>query len=237
MGCQAKAKEQGLPMPIGPKCPLNNASRKLLISGIHLNNATMIGRRRNNNTRMARQMSRPTESDRASSENESKGIHAPTNTNAAVLRSRSMTEENTEASVCLLKKPSQAKAVPHANDARRSSEPIRLVVPTVRSARDTYCATYDCRSMRSLRSQNFMRCRKPNPRMEPHITLSTIWSVQDTLIDVDGRGNWVCTEPQGEEPIFDRLSSCAVEREIEREVQKRVRCAIVTTRLGSKQMP
>ena len=182
-------------MPIGPKCPLNKASRKLLISGIHLNNPSMMGRRRNNTTRMAMQMSRQTESERDLSENESNGIHAPTYTNAAVLRSRSMTEEKTEASVCLLKKPSQAKAVPHANEARRSSEPRRLVVPTVRSESETYWATYDCRSMRSLRSQNFMRCRKLYPRIEPHMTLSTIWSVQRTLINVDEKSNWTCTEP------------------------------------------
>src|SRR6266404_4699120 len=180
---------QSSPMPIGPKCPLNNASRKLLMSGIHLNSPSMIGRRRNNNTRTAIQMSRPTESERVLSENESNGIHAPTYTNAAVLRSRSMTEEKTEASVCLLKKPSQAKAVPQANEARRSSGPRRVVVPTVRSASEMYCATYDCRSMRSLRSQNFMRCREPYPRIEPHMTLRTIWSVQSTLIDVNEKGN------------------------------------------------
>src|SRR6267154_5175431 len=182
---------QNSPMPIGPKCPLNNASRKLLMSGIHLNSPSIIGRRRNNNTRTAMQMSRPTERERVSSENESNGIHAPTYTNAAVLRSRSMTEEKTEASVCLLKKPSQAKAVPQANEARRSSGPRRVVVPTVRSASEMYCATYDCLSMRSLRSQNFMRCRKPYPRIEPHMTLSTIWSVRHTLmlIELDEKGN------------------------------------------------
>ena len=146
---------------MGPKCPLNSASRRLLISGIHLNSAMITGRRRSNSTRIETHMSRLTESERVSSENESKGIHAPTNTNAAVLRSRSMTEEKTDASVCLLKNPSQAKAVPHTKEARRSSEPRRVVVPTVRSAREMYCATYDCRSIRSLRSQNFMRCRKP----------------------------------------------------------------------------
>src|SRR6267154_6498091 len=178
-------------MPIGPKCPLNNASRKFLISGIHLNNPSMIGRRLNNNTRMAMQISRQVDSERVLSENESNGIHAPTYTNAALLRSRSTTEENTEASVCLLKKPSQEKAVPHAKEARRSSGPRRVVVPTVRSASEMYCATYDCLSMRSLRSQNFMRCRKPYPRIEPHMTLSTIWSVRHTLmlIELDEKGN------------------------------------------------
>ena len=69
------------------------------------------------------------------------GIHAPTNTNAAMLNSRSMTELKTEASVCLLKKPSQAKAVPQAKAARRSSEPSNVVTPIVSIARDTYCAT------------------------------------------------------------------------------------------------
>ncbi len=172
-------------MPIGPKCPLNNASRKFLISGIHLNNPSMIGRRRNNNTRTATQTNRPTESERVLSVNESNGIHAPTYTNAALLRSRSMTEEKTEASVCLLKQPSQEKAVPHTKEARRSSVPRRVVVPTVRSASEKYCATYDCRSMRSLRIQNFMRCRKLYPSIEPHMTLSTIWSEQHMLMDVD----------------------------------------------------
>ena len=161
-------------MPIEPKCPLNNASRRLLISGIHLNNPSMIGRRRSSNTRTVTQMSRPTERERILSENELNGIHAPTYTNAAVLRSGSMTEEKTEASVCWLKKPSQAKVVPHANEARRSSRQRRLVVSTVRSASEIYCATYDCQSIRSLRSQNFMRCGKPYPIIEPHMTLSTI---------------------------------------------------------------
>jgi hypothetical protein len=147
----------------------------------------MIGRRLNNNIRMAIQISRHMDSDRVLSENESKGIHAPTYTNAALLRSKSMTEENREASVCLLKKPSQEKAVPHANEAR-SSAPRRVDVPTVRSASEMYCATYDSRSMRSLRSQNFMRCRILNPSNEPHMTLRTIWSEQRMLIVVDKGG-------------------------------------------------
>ena len=125
-------------MPMGPKWPLNSASRRLLISGIHLYNPMMIGKRRSNNTGTAMDMRRPTERESSWSENELNGIQAPTYTNAAVLSSKSMTEEKTEASVCLLKKPSQANAVPQTKEARISSEPRILVVPTVRRASEIY---------------------------------------------------------------------------------------------------
>ena len=57
---------------------------------------------------------------------------------AATLNKVSMTLLNTLSSVCLLKKPSQAKAVPQANAARRSSQPRMVVTPMVRMARERY---------------------------------------------------------------------------------------------------
>ena len=81
---------------------------------------------------------RQTESVRVSFEKSLKGIQAPTKTKAAMLKSKSMTEEKTDSSVCLLKKPSQANAVPQEKAARRSSEPSSVVAPIVSIARDTY---------------------------------------------------------------------------------------------------
>jgi len=69
------------------------------------------------------------------------GVHAPVKTIAATLESRSITDEKTAASVCLLKNPSHANAVPQQNVANRSSEPSNVVVPIVSKANDTYCAT------------------------------------------------------------------------------------------------
>jgi len=51
---------------------------------------------------------------------------------------KSITLENTAASVCRLKKPSQAKAAPAAKAANKSSEPIRVVTPFANIAKDTY---------------------------------------------------------------------------------------------------
>ena len=59
---------------------------------------------------LAMDMRQPTERENSGSENELNGIQVQMNTNTAELRNKLMTEEKTEASVCLLKKPSQAKA-------------------------------------------------------------------------------------------------------------------------------
>ena len=128
-------------MPMGPKWPLKTASRRLLTSGIHLYSAIIAGSLRSTSTRIAITTSRQTESDSSGLSNCVNGVHAPTNTNAATLNSKSITDENTACSVCLLKKPSHANAVPHEKAARRSSEPSIVVVPMVSSASETYCAT------------------------------------------------------------------------------------------------
>lgn len=130
---------------------------------------------------------RHTLSDSSASAKSLNGIQAPTKTNAATLNNKSMTELNTEASVCLLKNPSHAKAAPQENAARRSSEPMREVVPIVSIAKDTYCATYDCLSMRSLRSQNFMRCLKPYPIRAPITMPSTTWSFRRDRCEHNGQ--------------------------------------------------
>ena len=118
-----------------------------------------------------------------------KGIQAPTKTKAAMLNKRSITDENTDSSVCLLKKPSQAKAAPHENAARRSSEPRSVVVPMVSIASDTYCATYDCLSMRSFDSQNRIRCRNPQPSKAPKTMPKITWSVNVCgTMPIDQRG-------------------------------------------------
>ena len=146
-----------VPIPMGPKCPLKMASLKVLMSGIHRYRAITMGSRRRRRTRIAMTIRRHTESESSALAKSLKGIHAPTKTKAATLNSKSMTDENTDSSVCLLKKPSQAKAAPQQKAARRSSDPRSVVAPIVSNASETYWATYDCRSMRSLRSQNFMR--------------------------------------------------------------------------------
>ena len=128
-------------MPIGPKCPLKIASRKFFTSGIHLYSAIMTGSRRKRMTKMPMTMSLQTLRERFMSEKVLNGVHAPTKTNAAMLNSRSITDEKTASSVCLLKKPSHAKAAPHENAARRSSVPRRVQLPIVSSASATYCAT------------------------------------------------------------------------------------------------
>ena len=78
---------------------------------------------------------------RLASGNLLKGIHAPTKINAATLNNVSTTLLNTLSSVCLLKKPSQANAVPQQNAAKRSSEPKRVQTLMVRIASERYCAT------------------------------------------------------------------------------------------------
>jgi hypothetical protein len=49
------------PTPIGPNQPVNAASRRVLISGIHLYRARMTGRRRKRSTQRARTTKRHTE--------------------------------------------------------------------------------------------------------------------------------------------------------------------------------
>ena len=51
--------------------------------------------------------------------------------NAAQLKSKSMTLENTASSVFLLKNPSHANAAPHAKAERRSSLPSRVEIPAI----------------------------------------------------------------------------------------------------------
>lgn len=160
------------------------ASRKVLMSGIHLYSAMTTGSRRRTITRIPTTIKRHTESVKFGFAKSLNGIHAPTKTKAAILKSKSITDENTASSVCLLKNPSHANAVPHENAASRSSEPRRVVLPMVSMARETYCATYDCRSMRSLRSQNFMRCRNPNPINAPKMVPRTTWSVPITCVSI-----------------------------------------------------
>ena len=70
-----------------------------------------------------------------------KGVQAPMYMKQATLKRRSMTELNTASSVCRLKKPSQAKAAPQQNAARRSSVPSIVPVPITKRARETYWAT------------------------------------------------------------------------------------------------
>jgi hypothetical protein len=53
--------------------------------------------------------------------------------NAAQLKSRSMTLENTASSVFLLKNPSHANAAPQANAESRSSLPRRVEIPGISS--------------------------------------------------------------------------------------------------------
>ena len=137
----ARVEMKTAPTPMGPKCPLKTASLNVLTSGINLYKASMIGRRRSKSTRIAMTIKRQTDSVNSSLENSLKGIHAPINTNAAILKSKSITEENTDCSVWRLKKPSHAKAVPHAKAARRSSLPKRVVTPITNIASETYCAT------------------------------------------------------------------------------------------------
>jgi hypothetical protein len=67
-----------------------------------------------------------------------KGVQAPIYTKQATLKRRSMTELKTASSVCRLKKPSQAKAVPQQKAARRSSVPSIVPVPITKRARETY---------------------------------------------------------------------------------------------------
>jgi hypothetical protein len=67
-----------------------------------------------------------------------KGVQAPMYTKQATLKRRSITELKTASSVCRLKKPSQAKAVPQQNAARRSSVPSIVPVPITKRARETY---------------------------------------------------------------------------------------------------
>ena len=98
----------------------------------------MIGSLFRSNTSIARTMSRHTLRVNVWSLNALKGIHAPTNTNAAMLNSRSMTELKTDSSVWRLKNPSHANVVPHAKEANRSSTPSNVHVPTVNMASDTY---------------------------------------------------------------------------------------------------
>ena len=117
------------------------ASLNVLMSGIHLYNATTMGNRRNNKTKIAITTNLQTDKVNAPSWNLPNGIQAPTNTKAATLNRRSMTDEKTDSSVWRLKKPSQAKAVPQQKAARRSSEPSIVVIPMVSSARATYWAT------------------------------------------------------------------------------------------------
>ena len=163
------------------------ASRKVFISGIHLYRPMMMGSRRSSRTRMASTIRRQILSGLWMSLNEANGIHAPTYTNADTLNKRSMTELKTASSVCLLKNPSQAKATPHAKHARRSSDPRRVVTPSVSMAREMYCATYDSRSMRLRRWQNFMRCRKPKPRRAPMRTPRMIWSADKVVSDLQNK--------------------------------------------------
>ena len=55
-----------------------------------------------------------------------------------------MTFEKYDSSVCLLKNPSQAKAVPQAKAASRSSEPSSVVMPGgARAAGQLLANTYD----------------------------------------------------------------------------------------------
>jgi hypothetical protein len=99
------------------------------MSGIHLYKAIMIGSLLNNNTRIAMTTSLHTVRLSTSSWKLPNGIQAPTYTNAATLKSKSITEEKTDSSVWRLKNPSQANAVPHEKAAKRSSEPRRVVKP------------------------------------------------------------------------------------------------------------
>ena len=70
-----------------------------------------------------------------------KGVQAPIYTKQATLKRRSMTELKRASSVCRLKKPSQAKAAPQQNAARRSSVPSIVPVPITKRASETYWAT------------------------------------------------------------------------------------------------
>ena len=124
------------PTPIGPKCPLNTASLKVLTSGIHLYNATITGSLLNNTTKIPITINLHTLKLISPSEKLSNGIHAPTNTNAAMLKSKSITDEKTDSSVCLLKNPSQANAAPQEKAARRSSVPRSEQEPMVSMARE-----------------------------------------------------------------------------------------------------
>jgi len=82
---------------------------------------------------MAVQISRQIDSERVLSENELDGIHTPTYTNAALLRSRSITEENTEASACLYPRTETNKTL----STIWSEQRILIVVDKVKEAKRT----------------------------------------------------------------------------------------------------
>lgn len=147
-----------------PKCPENRASCHVSISGIHLYNIKRGGIRRRKRMATRRTISRQSVMPRAGLLKDSNGNQAPRYTKQAELSARSMTDQKTSPSTCILKLPSHAMAqptlncqddgiaetndsIPAANAARRSSLPMVLTMPVTRRARAMYCVMYDSRLM------------------------------------------------------------------------------------------
>lgn len=61
MWWRASVEMKMAPTPMGPNQPLNRASRNVLMSGIHLYNARMAGKRRNSRIKMVMTIRRHTD--------------------------------------------------------------------------------------------------------------------------------------------------------------------------------